>query len=308
VTAIKAKLGETPQVRYAAGNSAFGASYGAKYSNIYPKINPSSKRTFFQDFLVACNHLGPSKCPVDMIAFHPFQQKPSSYTEMMTFAKSAVMQLMTNFASKPKFAVTAWAQHGSGMFDVDDSVAGAQIMAEIMLTLQDLPIEFSIYYKFDGWNDQDPFGPSLTLLDGRLKPTAIPFVLMSRILNISAERRAASCTNGDQITAVATGTTLSALLTGNQTNLASIGVKGGFCSGQKAELVIETVAETKDDPCTKISISEDCIQGTVSTITVAGSISSSDGYFFQTDSTSRYKLPLEGAYVARVTITCSKGS
>ena len=57
-----------------------------------------------------------SKCPVDIIAFHPFQQKPSSYTEMMTFAQSAVNQLMTNFTTKPLFALTAWAQHGDALF------------------------------------------------------------------------------------------------------------------------------------------------------------------------------------------------
>ena len=192
------------------------------------------------------------------------------------------------------------------MFDVNDNLSGANVMAGILLTLQDFPIEFCIYYKFAGWNDQDPYGPSLTLLDGVLKPTAMPFVLMSRLLNVSSARKAASCTNGDQIAAVATDKVVSAVLTGNGTNSASIQLKSGFCAGQAATLLVENVAESEDASCTKISIHEACSQGIVSTKTVTGSISSTDGCFYTTGSSSRYMLPLEGPYVARVTISCSK--
>ena len=49
---------DSSNIKFVGANSAFGKKFGKK---------PSAKRVWFQDFLKACNSLGYSDCPMDVV-------------------------------------------------------------------------------------------------------------------------------------------------------------------------------------------------------------------------------------------------
>jgi len=314
VPAVKAKLGlaTTSSIKFVAANSAFGKSFGSAAQKAAGSWVGTAKRVFFQDFLKACESLGYAGCPADVIAFHPFNVEVADYTEMMKFAYNSVQDLMPTFSPRPSFALTAWAQHGSGMYDTNDSVEGANLMADILLAFQDYPLEFTIYYKFDGWNDQKPQGPALALLNGDLKPNAMPFVMMSDLAAVSSSRVVGSCSGGDSIIAVGNDKLMSAVITGAASNTANIQVTGWSCVGQTSTLAVESVTSATDSACNAISQNSltnkpdtgICYSGSIASTKVSGSVHK-NGLFYAKGSSSAYTLPFsDGAYVARITLSC----
>lgn len=259
----------------------------------------------FQEFLQACNALGYEQCPLDIVSFHPFNTDVSVYTEMTNFAQSSAKEFLVSAHWKQnpvKFAFTAWAEQGSGMFITNENVDGAHILADILINMQNLPIEFSIYYKFDGWNVNNDEGPSLVLLDGQLKPTAYAFVLMSKLLSSSTQRKVSSCSNGDSIVAVYNPSkkTVTAVLAGQGTSpVGTFHVSGTEwpCTEKASTLSIETVVQKTDG------------SGSTSVSTVQGSVHGSGLFYKHGDASSPYVLGGssalgKSAYVAKITLSC----
>ena len=72
-------------------------------------------------------------------------------------------------------------------------------------------------------------GPALALLNGDLKPNAMPFVMMSDLAAVSSSRVVGSCSGGDSIIAVGNDKLMSAVITGAASNTANIQVSGCEC-------------------------------------------------------------------------------
>ena len=89
-------------------------------------------------------------------------------------------------------AVTAFGLHGSGEYDYYGNVTGAALVTQHIVTLQGTPVDFCIFYKFDGGNCADEDAPCLVQAEsGELKPNAEPFALHSRLLAAAGARLAA---------------------------------------------------------------------------------------------------------------------
>merc|ERR1712110_349279 len=80
--------------------------------------------------------------------------------------------------------------HGSGAYDYNNNATGAALMANALISIENIPFEFMIYYKWAGINCGSSGGvPCLVVnLSGDLKHPAIPFVFHSRLMAVGTDR------------------------------------------------------------------------------------------------------------------------
>ena len=71
----------------------------------------------------------------------------------------------------PRLAVTAWGLHGSGAYDYNGNITGAAYVTEHLITLQGTPVDFAIFYKFDGGNCGE-VGARAVMRQSRVYPVA----------------------------------------------------------------------------------------------------------------------------------------
>jgi len=309
ILAIKKRLEDrrTGTVEYCVANSAFGGAPRRP-----GQVNP--KREWFRDFLRAYNELGPGPHQADMVAFHPFTETTAKYIECTEFAYDSVQELLPAVQPRPKLCMTAWGKHGSGNFDTNANIEGAALIAAILITMQELPVEFTIYYKFNGIRANVALQPSLVLLNGELKPTALPFMMISDLAQVSKDRVSAECSNGDSILAVATPDSLCALVSCGERGRAApshLRVEGWAHEGKPCTLTIET-AKSEDRTASAIGDVEVYtgveagLVAAVDTVTVQGRVRG-DGQFYTGGAPmgQPFQLPLECPYVARLTLICN---
>jgi hypothetical protein len=241
-----------------------------------------------------------------------------------TFAHAQVAALFAAVSPKPQLAITAWAQHGSGMYDVNANVEGAANVAAILIAMQGLPIEFSIYYKFTGINCYNTGAPCLVVMDsGALKPAGLAFRLVSSVTATGTARVTASCTGGAEGSSVLAVTGAAAFDAAAHTGQLAAVLAGPADTDRPANLRVTPVAGDGAWPCvgmlstltvTALAAPDAAAggAGTVAdTVTVQGAVRS-DGLFHKQGNDDPYYLPQalagqDGAYVAAITLSCGTG-
>ena len=267
----------------------------------------SANDHFFSEFLTACYQRGYAGCPLDLVTFHYFSTDPTRSTAFAKTANSAVYSQFhgTEFPV-PRMAITAFGLHPNGKYDYYKNVTGAAIVAEHLIALQGVPIEFAVFYKFDGVNCEDLGYPCLVeAYTGRLKAAAEPFVLHSRLLAAGSERLAADlyyCKGGSVLAAAAnrSSSSLAILIAG--TNSATVPPAQLSVQNWKAS------CGANQSTLTTTSVSVNGSFGALSETTVAGDFTS--GVFHV--SGDEYTLPIQvdqntGYFVALLTLKCGGG-
>jgi len=210
-------------------------------------------------------------------------------------------------------AITAWGLSPSGKYDSNDNVTGAAYVAEALMTLQSLPVDFAIFYKFDGINCDNLGYPCLVVGDsGILKPNAESFILHSRLLKAGDTRLDASCyyCKSSVVSALSNSTGTLAILVAGEVAPTYLVVKNweATCHSNKSTLTVNSVIV---ESTTLESDADTGYVGSLSNKAVSGYFSGN--YFYKSDSFSSdsepYKLPLEvdagnGYYSALLTVQC----
>ena len=277
--------------------------------NVIPTNTPNKE--FFSTFIENCSKLGYASCPLDLATFHFFNTDPTVVTKFTTWVHS---KLAATFSSSsfptPRMAITAWGLSSSGKFDYNSNITGAAYLAEHLVTIQSTPVEFAIFYKFDGINCDVLGYPCLVIgSSGKLKPTAMAFVLHSRLIKAATHRLAAKCYychGGALLAAVSNQTqTLSILMAGTNSKTvppAQLTVHnwGATCQSAKSTLTVASVTVNADST------------GALSETTVSGAFQSS-GVFYAAGASAPYSLPIKvdegsGFYSSLVTVLCGSGS
>ena len=286
--------------------AAVGDDGGVSLAGPNVLLSNSKNEDFFTTFIEACHAMGYAACPLDVATFHYFSPDSTKPTSMATWMQSAVWHEFhdDDGFDTPRLAITAFGLHGSGEYDYYGNVTGAALVTEHIVTLQGTPVDFCIFYKFDGGNCGDEEAPCLVQAEsGELKPNAEPFALHSRLLAAGGARLAAeldACGSG--------GVALAAYSGGDDPSLAIM--LGGTGSQAPQNLVVLNA------PCgsaggvaltTASVVVDDDGVGAISETTVAGSFS--EGYFYEAGESDAYELPIEvdannGYFSALLTLSC----
>jgi len=188
---------------------------------------------------------------------------------------------------------------------MNKNVTGAAMVAEHLITIQGTPVDFAVFYKFDGINCEDLGYPCLVDgISGVLKPIAEPYILHSRLLSVATDRLAADMyyCKGGSILATLSNSSLAVLVAGGSSGVVAptqlyVANWGKTCSSSASTLTTSSVVVNGS-------------YGALSETTVEGSFTSN--VFYKSGKSKAYSLPIEvdadtGYYVALLTLSCGSG-